>query len=183
MKADKLEVGRGSGNVFRDLGREHADLEQLRALLAVEVMKALDLADLTLQATRARTSLAAAILSNIRKADLSRFTADRLVSILNRLGFLIDVESRVRRPERAPIGTGALRKLDRFFRPHYVTWSDQQKIEFAAPEYQRNVMRIATETGLRIYKELTPMKKDQLDLVNRRGFQNRRRPTESPRFR
>ena len=53
------------------------------------------------------------------------------------------------------------------FRPHYVTWSEQQKIEFAAPEYLRNVIRIVTETGLRIYKELTPMKKDQLDLVNR----------------
>ena len=40
------------------------------------------------------------------------------------------------------------------FRPHYVTWSEQQKIEFHAPEYLRNVIRIITETGLRIYKEL-----------------------------
>jgi integrase len=47
-----------------------------------------------------------------------------------------------------------------------VTWSEQQKIEFNAPEYLRNVIRIVTETGLRIYKELTPMKKDQLDLEN-----------------
>jgi integrase len=31
----------------------------------------------------------------------------------------------------------------------------------------RNVVRIITETGLRIYKELTPMKKDQVDLENR----------------
>jgi integrase len=53
------------------------------------------------------------------------------------------------------------------FRPHYVTWSEQQKVEFAAPEYLRNLIRIVTETGLRIYKELSPMKKDQLDLVNR----------------
>jgi integrase len=58
-------------------------------------------------------------------------------------------------------------RVDGLFRPHYVTWSEQQKIEFAAPEYPRNVIRIVTETGLRIYKELTPMKKDQLDLVNR----------------
>jgi len=53
------------------------------------------------------------------------------------------------------------------FRPHYVTWSEQQKIEFAAPEYLRNIIRIVTETGLRIYKELAPMKKEQLDLENR----------------
>ena len=57
-------------------------------------------------------------------------------------------------------------RVDGLFRPHYVAWSEQQKIEFAAPEYLRNVIRIVTETGLRIYKELTPMKKDQLDLEN-----------------
>ena len=53
------------------------------------------------------------------------------------------------------------------FRPHYMSWSEQQKIEFSAPEYLRNVIRIITETGLRIYKELIPMKKEQLDLENR----------------
>lgn len=58
-------------------------------------------------------------------------------------------------------------RVDGLFRPHYVTWSEQQKIEFASPEYLRNVIRIITETGLRIYKELTPMKKEQLDLENR----------------
>jgi integrase len=30
----------------------------------------------------------------------------------------------------------------------------------------RNIVRIITETGLRIYKELVPMKKEQLDLTN-----------------
>ncbi len=39
-------------------------------------------------------------------------------------------------------------------------------IEFHAPEYLRNVVRIITETGLRVYKELATMKKDQLDLEN-----------------
>ena len=58
-------------------------------------------------------------------------------------------------------------RVDGLFRPHYVSWSEQQKIEFNAPEYLRNVIRIITETGLRIYKELAPMKKDQLDLENR----------------
>jgi len=52
------------------------------------------------------------------------------------------------------------------FRPHYVTWSEQQKIESAAPVYLRNIVRIITETGLRVYKELAPMKKDDLDLPN-----------------
>jgi integrase len=52
------------------------------------------------------------------------------------------------------------------FRPHYVNWSEQQSIEFHAPDYLRNAVRIITETGLRVYKELTPMRKDQLDLEN-----------------
>ena len=52
------------------------------------------------------------------------------------------------------------------FRPHYVSWSEQEKIESKAPEYLRNVIRIITEAGLRIYKELTPMRKDQVDLRN-----------------
>jgi integrase len=52
------------------------------------------------------------------------------------------------------------------FRPHYVSWSEQQQIEFHAPVHLRNIVRIVSETGLRIYKELLPAKKDQLDLVN-----------------
>ena len=52
------------------------------------------------------------------------------------------------------------------FRPHYMAWSEQQRIEFQAPEYLRNIIRIITESGLRVYKELMPMKKDQVDLEN-----------------
>ncbi len=39
-------------------------------------------------------------------------------------------------------------------------------IECHAPEHLRNVVRIITETGLRVYKELMPMKNDQIDLEN-----------------
>jgi Site-specific recombinase XerD len=56
--------------------------------------------------------------------------------------------------------------LKGLFRPHYVMWSQQQQIESCAPDYLVNVIRIVTETGLRVYKELTPMRKDQVDLVN-----------------
>jgi integrase len=52
------------------------------------------------------------------------------------------------------------------FRPHYVTWSEQRRIEAQAPEYLRNIVRIITETGLRIYKELMPINREQLVLVN-----------------
>jgi integrase len=48
----------------------------------------------------------------------------------------------------------------------FVSWSEQQKTEAHAPQCLWNVVRIITETGLRIYKELIPMQKDQLDLRN-----------------
>lgn len=96
MKSEKLELVRGTGNVFRDLGRENADIEQLKALLAAEIIKALDSNELTVRAAHARTGFAAADFSRIRNADLSRFTADRLMSMLNRLGSRVEVKIRVR---------------------------------------------------------------------------------------
>ena len=55
--------------------------------------------------------------------------------------------------------------LKGLFRPHYVTWSEQQKIENHATPHLRNAVRIIAETGLRVKKELLPMKKDQIDFV------------------
>ena len=42
MKHGKLEVVRGSGNVFRDLSRVNADADQFKAILAAEIIKVLD---------------------------------------------------------------------------------------------------------------------------------------------
>ena len=99
MKTEKLEVSRGSGNVFRDLGRENADIEQLKAILAAEIIKALDRKGLSVRAAHSQTRIAAADFSRIRNADLRRFTVDRLLSIINRLGSRVDVQIKVRRSE------------------------------------------------------------------------------------
>lgn len=56
--------------------------------------------------------------------------------------------------------------LKGLFRPHYVTWSEQQTIESNAMPHLRNAVRIIAETGLRVKKELLPMKKDQIDFLN-----------------
>lgn len=96
MKRGKLAVVRGSGNVFRDLDQENADLEQFKAILAAEIIKALERAALSVRAAHARTGVAAADFSRIRNADLGRFTVDRLMSILNRLGSRVEVKVRVR---------------------------------------------------------------------------------------
>ena len=85
MKDEKLDVVRGSGNVFRDLGHKNADTEQFKANLAAEIIKALDREGMSVRAAHTRTGIAASDLSRIRNADLGRFTVDRLRSISNRI--------------------------------------------------------------------------------------------------
>jgi predicted XRE-type DNA-binding protein len=99
MKSEKLEVVRGSGNVFRDLGHKNADADQVKAILAAEIIKALDRDVLNVRSAHGRTGIAAADLSRIRNADLGRFTVDRLMSIINRLGSRVEVKIKVRRAE------------------------------------------------------------------------------------
>jgi hypothetical protein len=48
----------------------------------------------------------------------------------------------------------------------FMTWPEQQLIERHAPERLRNVVRIITETGLRVYKELLPLKKEEVAHLN-----------------
>jgi predicted XRE-type DNA-binding protein len=101
MKNESLEVIRGSGNVFRDFGHANADVEQFKALLAAEIIKALDRDKLTVRAAHARTGIAAADFSRIRNADLARFTLDRLVGIINRLGSRVEVRVKIKPTARA----------------------------------------------------------------------------------
>jgi predicted XRE-type DNA-binding protein len=107
MKGDKLEVVRGSGNVFRDLGHKNADAEQFKAILAAEIIKVLDREHLTVRAAHDCTGIAAADFSRIRNADLGRFTIDRLMSIINRLGAQVEVKLKVKVRQAGPVVHGA----------------------------------------------------------------------------
>ena len=101
MKSEKLDLVRGSGNAFRDLGIENADVLQLKAILAGEIIKTLDREGLTVRAAQVRTGIAAADFSRIRNADLGRFTVDRLMTVISRLGSRVHVTVKVRRPRAA----------------------------------------------------------------------------------
>lgn len=96
MSDEPLEVTRGSGNVFRDLGEEDADLRQFKALLAAEIIKWLAQQRISVREAQALTGIPAADFSRIRNADIERFTADRLMGIINRLGSRVDVTIQVR---------------------------------------------------------------------------------------
>lgn len=90
-----LEIVRGSGNVFRDLNMVDADLKQTKATLAAEIIGVLDKENLSVRAAEKRTGIAYADFSRIRNADLNRFTVDRLMIILSKLGRSVDVEVKV----------------------------------------------------------------------------------------
>jgi len=96
---NRLEVTRGSGNVFRDLDLKGADVLQFKAILAAEIIKTLDREHLTVRAAHGRTGIAAADFSRVRNADLGRFTVDRLMSIINKLGSSVEVKVKIRRVE------------------------------------------------------------------------------------
>lgn len=74
-------------------------MEQFKAILAAEIIKALERDELTVRAAQERTGIAAADFSRIRNASLGRFTVDRLMSIINELGSRVEVRVRVRRGE------------------------------------------------------------------------------------
>ena len=101
MKSGKIEILRGSGNVFRDLRHENADVEQFKAILAAKIIKTLDRQHLSVRAAHEHTGIAAADFSRIRNADLGRFTVDRLISIINRLGSRVELRIKLRPAEPA----------------------------------------------------------------------------------
>ena len=105
MTDDDMEIERGSGNVFRDFGYPDADVRQAKALLAAQIIKVLDAEHWTTRKAAAETGIAHSEFVRIRNINLGRFTIDRLVTILGRLGqeveFSFTVHPRSRREGRA----------------------------------------------------------------------------------
>ena len=88
---DDFELVHGSGNVFRDFGRVDADVQQAKALLAARIIGILDDERLSTRKAEARTGVSHADFSRIRNVRLDRFTIDRLMIVLNKLGRRVDV--------------------------------------------------------------------------------------------
>jgi predicted XRE-type DNA-binding protein len=82
---EKIELVRGSGNVFRDFNHPNADVEQLKGILAAKIIGILNDRELSVRKAERVTGVKASEFSRIRNAHLERFTVDRLMSIINRL--------------------------------------------------------------------------------------------------
>jgi predicted XRE-type DNA-binding protein len=88
---DNFELIRGSGNVFHDFGRANAGLEQVRAILAAEIIHKLDERSLSAREAERLTGVSHSEFSRIRNAKLGRFTLDRMITILGKLDEDVEV--------------------------------------------------------------------------------------------
>lgn len=89
--SEDIEIIRGSGNVYRDLGYPDAEARQMRAELAAEIIGILRNRKLSQRQAADITGLAQPDISRIKNADLKGFTIDRLVTVLNRLNRHVEI--------------------------------------------------------------------------------------------
>jgi predicted XRE-type DNA-binding protein len=94
--SDDLELVRGNGNPFEDVGLPEAEAKLIRADLAAGIIAVMRERRLTGAAAAKLAGIQTAYISRVRNADLSRFTIDRLVTILNRLNRHVEVRFTVR---------------------------------------------------------------------------------------
>lgn len=90
--SEKLEIVKGSGNVFRDMGEKEADVKQTKALLAAEIVRILDKEKLSVRAAEKVSGYNYSDFSRIRNAELTRFTIDKLMMITNALNRKVTVK-------------------------------------------------------------------------------------------
>jgi predicted XRE-type DNA-binding protein len=96
MKKTAIEIVRGSGNVFRDLGHPDADILQAKAILAARIIGVLDDRGITVRRAHELTGFAAADFSRVRQAKLQRFTLERLISMLLKLNKDVEINIEVK---------------------------------------------------------------------------------------
>jgi predicted XRE-type DNA-binding protein len=94
---EDLQIVDGSANLYRDLGEPWADLKYAKTELAIEIVKILDAENLSTRQAEARTGVSHSEFSRIRRPSLRRFTIDRLMIILDKLGYDVDVSVEVRK--------------------------------------------------------------------------------------
>ena len=90
-EGNETELTHGSGNIFRDFGEPNADVEQLKCLLAARIIGVLDDHGWSTREAGRRSGIDYSEFARNRKPDLKRFTADRLIGILNKLDQIVDI--------------------------------------------------------------------------------------------
>ena len=108
MAKKRTRIEAGTGNVFADLGYADAKERRLRVELALEVNRILKERGLTQARAAALLALRQPHISDLARYRLNRFSAERLMEFLTRLGK--DVEIRIR-PKGSRRSSAAVRVL------------------------------------------------------------------------
>ncbi len=98
---DGMDVEKGSGNVFADLGLHDAARLKIKSGLVIEIAKAMRRLQLTQQAAAERMGVPQPKVSAMLRGDFSNLSERKLMDCLNRLGY--DIEIKVK-PARHSVG-------------------------------------------------------------------------------
>lgn len=98
---DGVEVLRGSGNVFADLGLADAEKLKIKTGLVIEIRKAIRRLELTQKEAAKRMGLTQPKVSDMMRGDLSNLSERKLMDCLTRLGY--DIEITIK-PTKQPVG-------------------------------------------------------------------------------
>jgi predicted XRE-type DNA-binding protein len=98
---DGVQVQRGSGNVFADLGLADAEQLKIKTGLVIEIRKAMHQLGLTQQVAAKRMGITQPKVSDIMRGDFANLSERKLMDCLTRLGF--DIEIKVR-PAKTEMG-------------------------------------------------------------------------------
>lgn len=90
--SDDMELERGSGNVFRDLGLPDSDTELIKANLAAEIIGILGQRKLTARAAGKLVGIAHSDIVKIRNVKLKGFSIERLIRVLNTLDRRVELK-------------------------------------------------------------------------------------------
>lgn len=90
-----VEVRRGSGNVFADLGLADAEKLKIKTGLVIEIRKAMKSRGLTQQEAAKLMGVTQPKVSDMMRGDFANLSERKLMDCLTRLGY--DIEIKVRR--------------------------------------------------------------------------------------
>ena len=108
MAKKRIEVETGSGNVFADLGYADAKERQLKVELAMEVNRIIEKRELTQAQTARMLGILQPHVSELVRYRLNRFSAERLMQFLTRLGKDVEIRIAERPARRARAGVRVL---------------------------------------------------------------------------
>ena len=108
MAKKRIEVEAGSGNVFADLGYPDAKERRLKVELAVAVNRALEQHGFTQARAAKHLGILQPHVSDLTRYRLNRFSVERLMQFLTRLGKDVAIHISSRRTRRAASGVRVL---------------------------------------------------------------------------